>query len=191
MRWTQTGLGLTNELGEVVGPPPPLDVLAWMYLKAKQDGTLSKVFYQGAPDVRQWLDWYSQREGKEVITLGAWTASDFLGMGFVNAIERTPGLVKAEVGFLFCRDVSVFRQIEYMRAMISLLFLTTDITCILGTTPTPNAAACSMVARLGMRLFEMPMYATWNGEPCSCVLSQTDRAHWFNLPANNYLAPSI
>lgn len=194
MRWTRTDLGLTNELGEVVGPPPPLDVLAWMYLKSKQDGTLPKVCYQGVPDIREWLDWYSRREGEEVIynAVGAWTPDgSLLGHGFINAVQRNQGLTKAEVGFMFCKEVSVFRQIDYMRAMISWLFLVTDIDCILGTTPTPNQAACAMVKRLGMYAVEMPMYATWNGEPCSCLLSQTDRAHWWNLPQNNYLAPAV
>jgi hypothetical protein len=188
MRWTRCGLGLTNDLGEVVGPPPPQDVLAWMYLKSKQDGTLPMVCYQGIPDVRQWLDWYSRGEGEEVIANpGAWTANgSFLGMGFINAIERKQGLTKAEVGFMFCKEVSVFRQIDFMRAMISLIFLQTDIDCLLGTTPTPNTAACAMVKRLGMRTFEMPMYSTWRGQPCSCLLSQTDRSHWFNGPGRDF-----
>jgi hypothetical protein len=40
-----------------------------------------------------------------------------------------------------------------------------------------------------MRTFEMPMYGAWQGVPCSCLLSQTDRAHWWNLEPNRYLAP--
>jgi hypothetical protein len=191
MRWTLTELGLKDNNGWLVGPPPPQDVLVWLYLKSKQDGTLPKVFYQGVPDARQFIDWYSQREGKEVIVLGAWHGDGSLaGIGFVNGVERIPNLVKAETGFLFCREVSVFTQIDLMRAMISLLFLKTDIDCILGTTPTPNHAACAMVKRLGLRTFEMPMYATWDGEPCSALLSQTDKKTWFNVPQNNYLAPS-
>jgi hypothetical protein len=192
-KWVRCGLGLTNELGEVVGPPVSPDSLAWLYLRSRQDGTLPMVFYQNAPDVRQFIDWYVRGAGKEVIcsTIGAWAATgELLGMGFVNAVERSDNLVKCEVGFLFTKDVSIFRQIDYMRTMVSFIFLNSDVTAVLGTTPERNPGAVAMIRRLGLRLFgPIPNYATWNNEPCGVWLSQTDKAHWFNQSQNSYLAP--
>lgn len=195
MRWHRTELGLKNDDSWLVGPPPSLDVLCYTYLRLKRDGQLPVVFYQGEPpDVRRFMDWYSQSEGRAVIVVGGWDVSAeeeprFLGMGFVNAMEKCEGLTKAEVGFAFFKDVSIFQQISLMRAMISHLFITYPIDTILGTTPERNAGAVAMIRRLGMRLFgPMPNYACWHGQPCGVWLSQTDREHWFNLPENSELA---
>ena len=182
--WSQSEDGLENGR-YIVGPPPSQDVLASTYLSWKACGHLDKVFYQGVPSVREFLEWHTNAG---TVVIGCWERRtsdvvDFTGMGWINASERMPGLAKAEVGFCFNRNVSIFSQAALIRAMITGIFLVSDYESLFGTTPEVNQAAVALVKRTGMRIFgPVPMFASWHGEPCGVFISQADKKTWMNRP---------
>jgi hypothetical protein len=192
MGWIATERGLEN--GEyLIGPPPSEDCLAFMYLRLKENGLLNKVFYQGLPTVREFLEW-NTNSGNEVVGCYRRRISDveFIGMGWVNAKEKMAGFCKAEVGFCFMPEVNVFAQIRLIRGMVTRIFQVTDFWSIFGTTPDQNGPAVKIIERVGLHLHgPIPNFASWKGQPCAVYISEMDRETWFNLPSIQKDFPAI
>lgn len=156
-------------------------VAAWYYL-IRQDDRHKKIFYadEGQQDILSVLNW-----SKRLIKLyGVFSQTGpVLGLGWVENegiynLKDGP-VFRAEMGFGFTSQATIFQALESGRRMIDNVFNDLKVEFIFGTTPTKNREAVAYIKRLGLSLNgPIPNYCSYLGEIDSVYISQTDRKTW-------------
>lgn len=149
------------------------DLLAWLYLKLKLEGRADKIFYQAPHDVVYFLTWVDQLAvfyggfKDDILVGGGWVGMPSL----LEAKEDQAPLCgkttfrKAEIGFGFSGDCSVFEALQMGRLMLETTFDSYKIDFLFGTTPESNKAALMYARRLGMELIgPTPNTCVFNGK---------------------------
>lgn len=169
-------------LGErIVAPELSAEMLAYAYMRFRQEGLLRLIFYEGDVGIRWFLEKYH-----ELSTLGCFRQkngvenADLLGMGWLNTeVHGDSYFRRSEVGMAFFREVSPEDTLIYSQMMLEWAFDNLKIDAMFGTTPIKNRAAVAHVRRLGFDLFgPIPSFAVWHGEPVACWISAMTKEQW-------------
>lgn len=141
-------------------------------------GRADQVFYSFPHDLKTCLDWVAGTTA----FYGAFRDSELIGAGWVQdllVIGGDPALTKAELGFGFMPNCTVFEALESGRLMLDYSFDVYGIDFLFGTTPRSNRAALAYAKRLGLRMYEpVENFCTYMGKVDACVTSSISKEDW-------------
>jgi hypothetical protein len=156
--------------------PPASDVIASLYLNLKAQGRMDDIFYSAPYDINTFMAW---AKGVSIF-YGVFKDNVVVGCGWVDVpvvMECESGRYrKAEIGFGFCNQCSVFQALQAGREMIEMTFDLYQIDYLFGTTPSPNKAALAYAKRLGFQLFgPIPNSCSFRGKLESTYISHISK----------------
>ena len=154
-------------------------VAAWYYLLNKD--RIPKVFYadEGQQDILSVLTW-----AKTVPRMyGAFIGTALLGLGWIESIVpynlSTGVTYRAEMGFGFTPNSTVFQALYGGRMMVDKAFEESTVDFIFGTTPELNKEAIAYIKRLGFSMYgPIPNYCSYLGKLSGCYTSYVERKSW-------------
>ncbi len=166
----------------IVAPALSAEMLAYAYMRFRQEDLLKFIFYEGQPGIRWFLEKY-----QELATLGCFEQvegqenANLLGIGWLNV--QTSGeevyMKRCEMGMAFFRGVSPWKALEFDRIMIEWAFNHLGIAAMYGTTPEKNPTVLACLRRLGFEMFgPIPSYALWEKKPCGVFISAMTKEEW-------------
>lgn len=163
------------------------DLLGYFYLKLKEERMLDWLYYQKVPSLSEFLAFHRRTD---MVYLCGFTSKildnqpvgepELSGMGWVDCIQRLPGLAKGQVSMAFLRR---FQQdetaLELAKMMIDFAFDTVGLDTVLGTTPVRNRAACIFTERVGFQKIGVAQdYVSFWGEKSAALLSVMTKDRW-------------
>jgi RimJ/RimL family protein N-acetyltransferase len=150
------------------------ELLAYAYLRFKEEKLLPYVFYEGDPGLKWFIN-----EFQRLDVLGCFKREQggnlaLAGLCWLNA--------KVDVGRVFCKAEAgqgFFSRFHNRREppiwgklAAKYAFTALGVNILFGTTPVRNRAAIIAAKRIGFQvLCEIPSYTAWEGKPCAVALS--------------------
>lgn len=154
------------------------NLIGLWYLTMAHSGRANQVFYAFPHDLKFALDWAMNTTA----FYGAFRGEELIGAGWVDnviAIGGEPVLTKAELGFGFMPNCSIFEALQSGRLMLDYSFDVYGIDFLFGTTPLSNKAALAYAKRLGLRMYEpVDNFCTYQGKIDACVTSSISKEDW-------------
>jgi RimJ/RimL family protein N-acetyltransferase len=157
--------------------------LAQAYIRMLEEGTLSTVFYQASPTLRDFLTEYLS-QGRR-ICFGCFRdiksqPIEFCGLAWVFNAVKMDGFTKAEVGIvLFKRQSVKTDNLKFGQMILRMFFEKHAIDAVYGCTPEGNKLALRYAQKLGFGLTTpIPGYSTWQGQLCAGVISYMLKSDW-------------
>ena len=155
------------------------NLIALWYLLMQNCGRADEVFYSGPHDIRYVLDWaknckfWIAKNGN--MCIGAAWISEFVNIGEIETPE-----IKAELGFGFINNCTIFQSMKAGRMILSDISEKFPLVKhLFGTTPKPNAHALAYAKRLGLKLVaETPSFCKYKGAVQSAITSYWSREDW-------------
>lgn len=136
------------------------------------------MFYSFPHDLKFALDWAMNTTA----FYGAFRDQELIGAGWVDnllVIGEDPALTKAELGFGFMPNCTVFEALQAGRIMLDYSFDVLGVDFLFGTTPRSNRAALAYAKRLGLRMYEpVENFCTYLGKVDACVTSSISKEDW-------------
>lgn len=173
-------LGVYSDLGD--------ELLACAYLRMRQEGLLSVVYYLGDPTLREFLDWHRNPRNiylgafhTPIFASGEEGAVQLAGIGWLNSITDLGSHRKAEVGMIYFREFwGNGLPMEWTEMMLDFAFQEAGIGVVYGCTPTQNPLARRFAKALGMREFgPVPKYCAWRGQPSDAWFFSLTKEEWY------------
>jgi len=155
--------------------------IGWWYLGMVTAGRADKVFYANQHDLQYALTWAKQCNH----FWGAFSGDNLIGVGFVENEQFFKSdlgeLYRAELGFGFMPNCTVFEALEAGRKMLDASFAE-GYTDLFGTTPEHNLPALAYAKRLGLKLYgPVPNFCHYLGLKSGVYTSHISREEWNKL----------
>lgn len=157
-------------------------LLAEAYLRYQKENTLSTIFYQSVPTLKDFVDAHLEA-GKRVV-LGCFRVDDktksveFCGLGWISDPVQMGGFTRAETG------VGMFRcagrdSLQFGKMMLSLFFQQFSVDVIFGYTPEANQLAIRYSQKLGFDIIgPVPDMCVWDGKLAPGWISHLSKSQW-------------
>lgn len=177
LRKDQVGYWSGNLL---VSPYVTDSTLALAYLTFERDKLLDRIFHEKRPNLRWFLDTFS-KDNIDVLSCSRLSSDgkslQLCGVGWINTGFGN----KVEVCEAFGREFwGHDMPLHFCWLMLQWLFdhqKGTDV--VYGTTPVPNRIAAAFSRKVGFTLHgPLPLYSTYDGQPCDCWVSSLTRKQW-------------
>ena len=166
-----------------ISTPASYDMLAQMYLTMKSDNTLGLLFYEGIPDLRWFVETYSDPK-KTVYAAWIRLAQDSVRLAGFGCCGNSVGMgaegyTKREISFAIFREFQQRnRTIAWAALMLEHCFDVLAPHSIFGTTPSENKAMLRFFSRLGFGSTYVPDFTSWEGNVCGVYISWMTRNMW-------------
>lgn len=147
-------------------------------------GRADKVFYANIHDLDYALQW-----AKDCHNIwGAFSGDKLIGMGFTqdpaefgSVLDNPNNVYRAELGFGFMSNCTIFEALEAGRMMLDAAFAE-GFTDLFGTTPEHNLPALAYARRLGLKLYgPVPNFCHYLGLKSGIYTSHISREEWNKL----------
>ncbi len=159
---------------------PSEDLLATLYQRFKDEGTLDMIFHEQRPRLSQLLEKF-----QAIPCVVAISRDLVVGIGWLNYEKvSNSGHYRAEGGLAFLRKrVSPAETLELGRMMVDYAFQGCRpelyLEALYATVPAPNRASRLFLRRLGFALIgPIPKYTLWNGELADSYFAAITREQW-------------
>lgn len=172
------------QCGDLVVTPVTTEYhLAQAYLRMLEEGTLSTVFYESAPTLRDYLNDYmtaGRRVTLSCFRLVSGKQPELCGLGWAFNAVRMGDKFKAEVGMWFARrQTRQSENLKFGQMMLECFFTQHNIDVIFGFTPEANKLALRYSQKLGFDLIgPVPDMCSWNGALAPGWISHLAKSQW-------------
>ena len=163
-------------------------LLAVAYLRMEQEGLLSMMFWEKAPELRAFLEWCEQPNSIVVgcfvetpgPTLDAPATIVLAGLGWLQNIKTRNGCRYADVGEVFWREYPAMGiTLDMGKALMEFAFEECRMDAIYGITPEKNIPAVRFMKNSGFTAFgPIPGLCCWKDVECDGYLSVLTKESW-------------
>jgi hypothetical protein len=161
-------------------------MLVYAYLRFQQDKLLPIIFYEGIPEVEEFLRIYTDPAS---CTLGCFEVvestetANLAGLCFINdRVKMGPNHARINVGEAFFRGHGVDVPVRFGQMCLEWIWDNIAVDAVGGVTPAPNRAALLFSRKLGFTVVgPLPGGTVWNGELCDVYLSSMTKQMWQQL----------
>lgn len=178
-----------NSIGRQLFVMPQLsdDSLAQFYLDLKKQGLFRWVYYMKEPTLTEFLAFHRRTDlvylggmTSKILDNGTMGEPELAGIGWLESIQRMPGLSKGQVGMAFLRKYQRDdTALELARMFIDYAFDKVGVDVVLGTTPVRNRAAVLFSRKLRFREIGVgTRYVSFWGTACDAVLTEMTKDCW-------------
>lgn len=170
--------------GRVFIVPNPSDRdLALSFIRMQEEGLDRMVWFEpsGPPSLAEFLVGHRHHGVYCCYWISDVQPDTYHLAGMCWAHQRMPvgDGAKYEVGMAFFREFQNTEACVLLAQLCVTHIFEQDAILLVGTTPVKNRAAARFIEKVGLeKVGEIPMYLTYEGQPCTAIISAVTADYW-------------